>query len=82
MNLDMEEAIEILERTPRTLEYFLAGLSDGWLQGNEGEGTPGMLPKSLSISSRERRPIGYPGWNLYYRKVTASPFPRLTGILT
>jgi len=39
MNLDMEEAIEILERTPRTLEYFLAGLSDGWLQGNEGEGT-------------------------------------------
>ncbi|RAV21222.1 DinB family protein [Paenibacillus contaminans] len=39
MNVNMKEVIEILERTPRTLEYFLAGLSDGWLQGNEGEGT-------------------------------------------
>ncbi|MCS7458607.1 DinB family protein [Paenibacillus doosanensis] len=39
MNFTMEEAIEVLERTPQTLEYFLSGLSPGWLQSNEGEGT-------------------------------------------
>ncbi|HEY4553762.1 MAG TPA: DinB family protein [Bacillaceae bacterium] len=39
MNFNMKEAIEILERTPQTLENFLAGLSSGWLQCNEGEGT-------------------------------------------
>ncbi|WP_394173298.1 DinB family protein [Guptibacillus hwajinpoensis] len=35
----LNEAIEVLERTPQTLEGFLTGLSDGWLQTNEGEGT-------------------------------------------
>lgn len=39
MNFTLEEAMEVLERTPRTLECFLDGLSDGWLQCNEGEGT-------------------------------------------
>lgn len=39
MNLNMKEAIEVLERTPQTLEYFLSDLSEGWLQYNEGEGT-------------------------------------------
>ncbi|MFE5320308.1 DinB family protein [Paenibacillus sp. NPDC056579] len=39
MNMNMEEAIEVLERTPKALELFLAGLSDSWLQCNEGEGT-------------------------------------------
>ncbi|WP_088105766.1 DinB family protein [Halalkalibacter urbisdiaboli] len=39
MNFNMKEAIEILERTPQTLESFLIGLSVGWLQTNEGEGT-------------------------------------------
>lgn len=41
MNLTMkpEEAIEVLERTPPTLEAFLSGLSDGWLECNEGVGT-------------------------------------------
>lgn len=39
MNLNLKEAIEILERTPRTLEHLLTGLSGGWLQCNEGEGT-------------------------------------------
>lgn len=39
MNFNMKEAIEILERTPQTLERFLIGLSDKWLQCNEGEGT-------------------------------------------
>ncbi|MDN3016075.1 DinB family protein [Paenibacillus sp. BSR1-1] len=39
MNFNMKEAIEVLERTPPTLENFLSSLSDDWLQCNEGEGT-------------------------------------------
>lgn len=39
MNFQLEEAIEVLERTPQTMEYFLSGLSDKWLQCKEGEGT-------------------------------------------
>jgi hypothetical protein len=39
MNFNIKEAVEILERTPQTLEYFLSGLSNAWLQCNEGEGT-------------------------------------------
>lgn len=35
----MKEAIEVLEHTPQTLEHFLSGLSDVWLQCNEGDGT-------------------------------------------
>lgn len=39
MNFNLKEAVEILERTPRTLEVFLSGLSDGWLECNEGTDT-------------------------------------------
>ncbi|HZH62001.1 MAG TPA: DinB family protein [Metabacillus sp.] len=39
MEFVMDEVIEILERTPKTLSTFLTGLSYGWLQCNEGEGT-------------------------------------------
>ncbi|WP_099364173.1 DinB family protein [Fredinandcohnia onubensis] len=39
MHFNMKEAIEVLERTPQTLEYFLSGLSEGWLHCNEGKGT-------------------------------------------
>lgn len=39
MNFTMKEAIEVLERTPRALDFFLSGLSEGWLRCNEGEGT-------------------------------------------
>ncbi|KQL54430.1 hypothetical protein AN964_13615 [Heyndrickxia shackletonii] len=39
MNLNFKEAIEILERTPQTLECFLSGLSEGWLKCNEGKDT-------------------------------------------
>ncbi|WHY71741.1 DinB family protein [Fictibacillus enclensis] len=39
MNFTLNEAIEVLERTPRTLQHFLSGLSPGWLHCNEGEGT-------------------------------------------
>ncbi|MBS8264000.1 DinB family protein [Mesobacillus boroniphilus] len=39
MVLNMNEAFEILERTPKTLEALLSGLSEGWVTSNEGEGT-------------------------------------------
>lgn len=39
MNFKLDEALEILERTPMTLESLLFGLSAGWLQVNEGERT-------------------------------------------
>jgi DinB superfamily len=39
VNFELHEAIEILERTPKTLEEMLAGLSTGWLECDEGEGT-------------------------------------------
>ncbi|WP_209121232.1 DinB family protein [Alkalihalobacillus sp. BA299] len=39
MNFNLEEAIEVLERTPQTLALFLTGLSDSWITANEGEGT-------------------------------------------
>ncbi|WP_028560832.1 DinB family protein [Paenibacillus pinihumi] len=39
MNFKLDEAIQVLERTPQTLEHLLSGLADGWLQCNEGEGT-------------------------------------------
>jgi len=39
MNFDLQEALELLERTPRTLESLLAGLSGPWLSCREGEGT-------------------------------------------
>lgn len=39
MNFELNEGIEVLERTPKTLEYFLARLSKGWLECNEGDGT-------------------------------------------
>lgn len=39
MDFKLDEAIEVLERTPETLEHLLSGLSGGWLRCNEGEGT-------------------------------------------
>ncbi|ESU33449.1 hypothetical protein G3A_05900 [Bacillus sp. 17376] len=39
MVFKMNEAIEILERTPGTLKTLLSGLSEGWVSSNEGEGT-------------------------------------------
>lgn len=39
MTFNLKHAIEILERTPNILETSLSGLSDQWLQQNEGPGT-------------------------------------------
>lgn len=39
MNFTLKEAMELLERTPRLLNVWLSGLSDNWLDADEGEGT-------------------------------------------
>jgi len=39
MNFNLKEALEILERTPNTLEAMLSGLTSEWLHSNEGDGT-------------------------------------------
>lgn len=39
MNFDLNEAVNLLERTPQTLTSFLSGLSEGWLTCYEGENT-------------------------------------------
>ena len=39
MNFMMDEAIEILERSPKTVSVFLQGLSHNWIQINEGDET-------------------------------------------
>lgn len=39
MHFHLTEAVEVLECTPLALEQFLSGLSEAWLQCNEGEGT-------------------------------------------
>ncbi|MGR3762918.1 DinB family protein [Rossellomorea sp. NS-SX7] len=39
MNFELNQAIEILENTPKTLQSLLMGLSADWLECHEGEGT-------------------------------------------
>ncbi|WP_332893190.1 DinB family protein [Lottiidibacillus patelloidae] len=39
MNFKIEEAIEILERTPKVLHALLGGLSLNWIDCHEGDGT-------------------------------------------
>jgi hypothetical protein len=36
---ELDEAIALLERTPRALDALLRGLPEGWIAANEGEGT-------------------------------------------
>lgn len=39
MKYDLEKSIEVLSRTPGTLERLLSGLSDDWIHHNEGPAT-------------------------------------------
>jgi len=39
MEFDLDQAHEVLERTPGVLRCMLAGLSDDWLHGNYGQDT-------------------------------------------
>jgi len=38
-NFDLNKSIEILEKTPSVLSLLLDGLSDSWINSNEGEDT-------------------------------------------
>ncbi len=39
MKFDLEKSVEILERTPKVLSVMLSGLSDEWIENNEGPET-------------------------------------------
>lgn len=39
MEFRLDEAVEVLERTPGTLHAMLGGLSEGWIRGNYGPDT-------------------------------------------
>jgi hypothetical protein len=39
MNLDLENSVALLERTPPALDGLLRGLPEAWTHHNEGEGT-------------------------------------------
>lgn len=74
MNFQMEEAIEILARTPHTLECFLSGLSKDWLQCNEGDGTwnAGEVVKHLIEGEKEN---WLPRLEMILQEGEAAPFP-------
>ncbi|SET19091.1 DinB superfamily protein [Oceanobacillus limi] len=54
MNFKLNEAVEVLERTPKTLEYFLSGLSEDWLIRNEGKGTWNVFQVIEHLMEAER----------------------------
>ncbi len=39
MNFSIQQSIEVLEKTPSTLEFYLNGLSEDWILSNEGPET-------------------------------------------
>jgi hypothetical protein len=39
MKFELNQAVEVLERTPATLRAMLDGLSDVWIHGNYGDDT-------------------------------------------
>ena len=39
MEFELDSGMEILARTPVTLHSFLSGISEPWINGNEGPGT-------------------------------------------
>jgi hypothetical protein len=74
MNFDMVEAIEVLERTPQTLEHFLTGLSEGWLHCNEGEGTWNATEVIAHIIEAEKN-NWIPRLDMIIQEGESKPFP-------
>ncbi|MFB9329974.1 DinB family protein [Paenibacillus aurantiacus] len=54
MTFELDEAVEILERTPRLLASLLSGLSDSWLHAREGEETWNPVEVLLHLTEAER----------------------------
>ncbi|MFC5613668.1 DinB family protein [Metabacillus niabensis] len=74
MNFRLDEAIEVLERTPILLKSFLTGLSNGWLQGNEGEGTWNATEVVDHLIEAEKT-NWLPRLQFILNEGTAKPFP-------
>jgi hypothetical protein len=57
MKFEIDQSIEVLERTPNALRALLGGLSDGWVLSNYGPDT--LAPSTSSaISSTPIKPTG------------------------
>ncbi|MFC4099789.1 DinB family protein [Paenibacillus xanthanilyticus] len=54
MTFELNEAVEILDRTPTMLASLLAGLSGGWLKANEGEETWNAVEVLLHLIEADR----------------------------
>lgn len=54
MDFDLDRAFEILERTPATFRALLGGLSDSWIQPNEGPETFSALDNLGHMIHAER----------------------------
>ena len=50
---EVDEAIEVLSRTPTLLERWLEGLSESWLSAREGEGTYSPLDVVAHLTDNE-----------------------------
>ena len=74
MHFKMNEAIELLERTPQTLEYFLSGLSEGWLHCNEGEGTWNAIEVVEHLIEGEKN-NWIPRLEFILQEISNNPFP-------
>lgn len=74
MNFNMKEAIEILKRTPQTLEYFLSDLSDNWLNNNEGEGTWNVIEVIEHLIEGEKS-NWIPRLEMIIQEGESKPFP-------
>lgn len=74
MEFKLKEAIEILERTPITLEALLLGISDGWLTCNEGEGTWNAIEVLEHLIEGEKN-NWIPRLEFMLQEGTNKPFP-------
>lgn len=74
MNFRLDEAIEVLQRTPVLLKSFLSGLSNGWLQCNEGEGTWNAMEVVDHLIEAEKT-NWLPRLQFILNEGTAKPFP-------
>lgn len=74
MNFNLEEAIEVLERAPRSLEQLLSGLSEGWLQVREGDGTWNAAEVIDHLLEAERT-NWIPRISFLLREGAGKPFP-------
>lgn len=54
MYFDLTRALEILERTPATLNALLRGLSDEWIRPNEGSGSWSVFDNVGHLITGER----------------------------